>query len=524
MKHSKASPNLLSLLLTLLLGCGPGVDLLEPGEIAGVERPVVNGQTDNGHLAVGALISGGTSACTATLVGKHTVVTAAHCVCDGTPCKLRSPVNLYLGGYPSGGTKYTAYKVIPHPSYTAGNKSDLAVVILKTDVTGITPQIISSTPPKAGETIVMVGYGLTGEKTGTFGTKRMATNKIDSVSSSTYYIKGASGFDGNICNGDSGGPSFASRNGKDVFIGVHSTKTNYCGYAATDMRVDAFRSWITTQASGDIFTGSPPDIEPPQVVMLSPKAGAETTRDFTVSVLASDDIGVTKVVAYVDAKQVGSLTAMPYDFPLKNQTLGSHTVEVVAHDAYGRTSSAAIAITVKDKVTPPPTKKDFGESCSKHTDCKSNICLTSSATGAFCSKMCSQPTDCPTSYECKNSVCQQKSTTPPPPKKKVYGEACTGPDDCQSGLCAPNTAAGAAPNTYFCTKLCDLNNTGSCPSGAICVDAGGKNVCIPGQIPVSGDGEAGGCGQVAPGAIPGIPPLALGLIALFWWRRRSKTA
>ena len=520
MKHTSRSPTLLTLLSTLILGCYPGVDLLEPDEVAGAERPVVNGQTDNGHLAVGALISGGNSACTATLVGKHTVVTAAHCVCAGTPCKLKSPVHLYLGGYPSGGTKYTAYKVIPHPSYTGGNKSDLAVIILSKDVTGITPQIISSTPPKSGETIVMVGYGLPGEKTGSFGTKRMATNKIDSVSSSTYYIKGASGFDGNICNGDSGGPSFASRSGKDVFIGVHSTKTNYCGYAATDMRVDAFRSWISTQASGDIYSGSPPDKEPPQVVMLSPKAGAETERSFTLSVLASDDIGVTKVVAYVDAKATGTLTAMPYDFKLQSLTLGSHTIEAVAHDAYGRTSSAAIAITVKDKVTPPPTKKDFGESCSKHTDCKSSICITASSSTAFCSKQCSKSSDCPTNYECKNLVCQKKTTTPPPPTKKKYGEVCAGPGDCESGLCAPDTAR----STYFCTKLCDLNNTSSCPPGAMCVDAGGKNVCIPGQITDPGGDEEGGCGQVAPGAIPGIPGLALALLALIWWRRRSKTA
>ncbi len=506
--------HLYSLLLLTTVGCHHGFELSDDLEASFIDRAVVNGKTDSGHLAVGALISGGNSTCTATLVGKHTVVTAAHCVMTSTkPYKLKSPVNLYLGGYPSGGTKYTAYKVITHPSYDGGNKSDLAVIILGKDVTTITPQIISSTPPKAGETIVMVGYGLIGEKKGSFGTKRMATNTISSVSASTYYIKGSSGFHGNICNGDSGGPSFASRNGKDVCSGVHSTKTNYCGYAATDMRVDAFRSWISTQASGDIYSGSPPDKEPPQVVMLSPLAGAETARTFTASVLASDDIGVTKVVCYLDAKVMGTLTAMPYDFPLKDVTLGSHTLEVVAHDAFGRTSSAAIAITVKDKVI-PPAKKAFGETCSKHTDCQSNICLTATG-GPFCTKMCSKPADCPSTYTCKNSVCQKKGSTPPPPPptKKKYGEICTSGQDCQSGLCVRDNGAGR----LFCTKKCNPQQAQSCAQGSVCIPAGGQNICVP-QLPVSAEEE--GCSVATHGSAPLFPPLLL--VFLLWIFRRYK--
>lgn len=504
-----AATILLPVLLSVLSASACGDETPWPFDPMGrLEQHIVNGTPDNGHLAVGALLSGGKAACTATVVGTRTAVTAAHCVLSETkPYQALTPVNLYIGGFPNG-TKYTASKVVTHPSYDGGNKSDLAVLRFGQDITGLIPQVISTTPPVQGESIVLVGYGLPGENTGSFGVKRMGTNVIDSVSTTTYYISGSSGHNGNVCNGDSGGPSFASRSGKDVFIGVHSTKTAYCGYAATDMRVDAFRAWITQEAGGDIYTGKPPDKEAPQVAILDPIPGAEIVQTYTVKVLASDDIGVTKVVCYLDAASKGELKAPPYSFTLSGMSLGQHTIEVVGHDEAGRSASAAITVTVKTTVTPPPQKQPFGGTCTKHDDCQSGICMSTSGS-SFCSKMCEKLEDCTSGYTCKNQICQKSSSTQPP--LGDYGAACQQNNQCKGSFCALDNAT----QQRFCTMICDPGHD-VCPDGAVCTRAGATAVCAPGLKP--GEGGEEGC-TVGPPTSPSLASLTFILILLVLRRR-----
>ena len=77
----------LLLLAVALVACDGGVvvDGVPPPAIR--RAPIVNGTTDSEHPAVGLLVlhlTAGTAQCTGTLVGKHTVLTAAHCVEDVT--------------------------------------------------------------------------------------------------------------------------------------------------------------------------------------------------------------------------------------------------------------------------------------------------------------------------------------------------------------------------------------------------------------------------------------------------------
>ncbi|MBU0608608.1 MAG: trypsin-like serine protease [Armatimonadetes bacterium] len=215
---------------------------------------IVNGQIDTGHPAVGKLYAGG-SACTATLVGTKTVLTAGHCVDGGS-------IRFEVGGY-----KYNAAQVKRHEYYGGGNSNDVALVILSQAVTNVTPMPIATKAPTVGQNIVLVGFGNTSEGSGNYGTKRMGNNTISSLGNTTLSFNGSSGAKSNICNGDSGGPTFAEYGaGNEVVIGVHSTKAGTCGYGGTDMRVDAYKEWIVKNGGSDVKLAgdpTPPGGNPP---------------------------------------------------------------------------------------------------------------------------------------------------------------------------------------------------------------------------------------------------------------------
>ena len=217
------------------LGGDPAVnDNSAPG--ASLSPFITDGQPDPGHPSVGKLSSSG-AACTATLVGKRTVLTAGHCVKSGTTT------------FTVNNQKYYANQIIRHPSYGGGNSNDVALVILQQEPQGVARSPIATQVPTDGQVITLVGFGKTSENASDYGTKRYTTNTISRVYSSIFSIKGSK----NICNGDSGGPTFAQYGGQEVVIGVHSTKSGWCGNGGNDMRVDRYVSWIKQSAGGDVI-------------------------------------------------------------------------------------------------------------------------------------------------------------------------------------------------------------------------------------------------------------------------------
>lgn len=243
----------LIVIVSLLSACG--VDNSE----SWLQGAIVNGTKHYGHPSVVQLRHGG-SLCTATLIGQKTALTAAHCVKPGDTHYLVVDGLWQLA---------SSYK--RHESYTTtGHDNDIALVFLGASI-GVAPSRVSTLSPGYGQAITMVGYGKTGEGATDSGIKRIASTTLSSKTSTRlkYFTKGL----GNICNGDSGGPSFASIEGQEVQVGVHSLKYGKCGDGGADVRVDAYKDWIVKHSNGDVLLGPTKPTPPQPAPAPAPKPG-----------------------------------------------------------------------------------------------------------------------------------------------------------------------------------------------------------------------------------------------------------
>ena len=120
-------------------------------------------------------------------------------------------------------------------------------------------------------------------------------------------------------------------------------------------RVNAARA--VAQAGG----GAPPpapDTLAPAVSIAAPTTGATVSGTVTVSVSASDNVGVTSVSIAVDGAVVCSFNAAPFSCSWSTKTTGngSHTIQATAKDAAGNSATAPATVTVSNAAadTTPP--------------------------------------------------------------------------------------------------------------------------------------------------------------------------
>jgi V8-like Glu-specific endopeptidase len=402
----------LNLLFTATLalatgGCGTGVELLD-GEAGSRRAAIVNGELDNGHPAVGLLKSfmpGGYGLCTATVIGKKTLLTAAHCV-YGTSYST----------FTVGANTYQSAAVTYHPSYSDDvlNAFDVAVVVLAQEVSGIEPTPLAQTAPQVGQAITLVGFGVTSYGNSNSGTKRVTHNAISEVNNQYFAYSGSSGGEGNTCQGDSGGPSFRLDGGQEVLVGVHSTASVPCGYSGNDMRVDHFYSSIESTAGGDLAGA---DSTPPSVQITAPTAGATVGPSFTVTVTASDsESGLASIELYVDGALHQTAAASPASFSVSGLTPGNHNLRADVSDKAGNIGSTLNTVTVAssspDPGDPPDPTPDpdpdpgvpaggFGSNCAASGDCQTKLCANDTYVGAsYCTQNCGETNPCPSGAEC----------------------------------------------------------------------------------------------------------------------------
>jgi hypothetical protein len=179
--------------------------LLSTGLDAKPARSIIDGSPDAVNECVGSLHGTSGFLCTGTLIDSRWVLTTAACL-------ALAPEEFVMGADWSapGARHYQIETGVPHPDWLGGNVNDFGMAFIELAAMGepvcaaLTPALDNLTP---SSTINHVGYGLISVPSGSTTIRRIATNVIDSLSSSQLaYSLGASG----PCSGDEGGPSLVS--------------------------------------------------------------------------------------------------------------------------------------------------------------------------------------------------------------------------------------------------------------------------------------------------------------------------
>jgi hypothetical protein len=119
---------------------------------------------------------------------------------------------------------------------------------------------------------------------------------------------------------------------------------------AVDAAGNAATSRAVTLSVSNAGSATIVDSTPPQLTINSPVNGARVTgNNVTISTSASDNAGASGIrqTLYIDGQQVasGSGANLSYTWNIKKASSGTHTIQAVAQDAAGNTTTATSQVT-----------------------------------------------------------------------------------------------------------------------------------------------------------------------------------
>ena len=182
------------LVVGLLTGCG------SPTSVPPVIEYVCSTTTaiTNGYVSIDRRATVRLNGCSGTIIGPHTVLTAAHC----TPEELTYNVVVSVEGDKS----YEAVDTFPHPDYTGPSENDIGLIFVEETLPEPYARVATPSPDEC-HYLVMQGYGYTDAEEKDFGKLHEAAAYELETTAELIYYRGPDG--AQTCYGDSGGPVYA---------------------------------------------------------------------------------------------------------------------------------------------------------------------------------------------------------------------------------------------------------------------------------------------------------------------------